>query len=73
MKPLQIFTNNQISIDGKQTGYSVYQQDNKTVVYEYATGQQIQMPMTRYALSTKQGRDLFQRHFLDSLSNMVTL
>jgi hypothetical protein len=73
MKPMQLFTNNQIQIDGKQTGYAVYQLDAKTFVYHYATGELLPMPMARYALSTQQGRDLFQQHFLDTLSNMVTL
>lgn len=71
MKPMSIFTNNQIEIDGQQTGYCVHQKENGTIVYQYTTGQQIQMPLARYALSTQQGRDLFQRHFLDT-TNEVT-
>lgn len=72
MKQMKIFTNNQIQIDGQQTGYSVYQKDNETIVFQYKTGQKIQMPFSRYALSTQKGRDLFQRHFLDTI-NEVTL
>jgi len=68
---MRVFTNNQIEIDGKQTGYAVYQKDNGTVVYHHATSQEIVMPMTRYALSTHDGRALFKRHFLDSIKNIL--
>ena len=64
---MKIFTNNQIEIDNKQTGYAVYQKENRTVVYHYATNQEIEMPNTRYALLTQDGRNLFKRHFLDSI------
>jgi hypothetical protein len=69
---MNIFTNNQIEIDGKQTGYAVYQKDDKTAVYHYVSGQEIEMPMTRYALSTQAGRELFKRHFLDAIKEVTT-
>ena len=67
---MDIFTNNQIAIDGKQTGFSVYQKDSKTCVYHYLTGREIQLPLTRYALSVQGGRDLFERHFIDAIHNI---
>ena len=68
---MNIFTNNQIEIDGKQTGYAVYQKNCKTVVYHYVTGQELPMPMARYALSTQDGRNLFKRHFLDAIAEVT--
>jgi hypothetical protein len=68
---MKIFTNNQIEIDGKQTGYSVYQKNSKTSVYHYLNGQEIEMPMQRYTLSTQAGRELFNRHFIDAIKEVT--
>jgi hypothetical protein len=63
---MNIFTNNEIEIDGKRTGYAVYQKYSKTVVYHYLNYREIEMPMQRYTLSTQAGRELFKRHFIDA-------
>lgn len=68
---MNIFTNNQIEIDGKQTGYAVYQKDSKTCVYEHQTEQELLMPMQRYALSTQAGRELFKKHFQQAIAEVT--
>ena len=61
---LTIYTNNHIAINGAQTELAVFQQHSGTVVYNYETGDQLNMPANRYTLSTEAGRAEFEEHVL---------
>jgi hypothetical protein len=59
---LTIYTNNHIAISGTQTELAVFQQPSGTVVYNYETGEKLNMPRTHYTLATEAGRAEFEEH-----------
>ena len=61
---LNIYTNNHIAINGTQTELAVFQQPSGTFVYNYETGEKLNMPATQYSLATEAGRAEFEEHVL---------
>jgi hypothetical protein len=61
---LTIYTNNHIAINGAQVELAIFQQPSGTVVYNYETGDQLNMPANRYTLATEEGRAEFEEHVL---------
>ena len=66
---LTIYTNNQIAINGTQTELAVFQQPSGTVVYNYETGEKLNMPANRYTLSTEAGRAEFEEHVMFAMKS----
>jgi len=48
---ITIHTNGMITKDSSDTGYSVFQKEEKTVVLHRPTQESVEMPSQRYALS----------------------
>ncbi|MFN8994211.1 MAG: hypothetical protein ACK5X3_11210, partial [Pseudomonadota bacterium] len=46
-----IYTNGNISINGADTGLSVSQTNDGTLLFKVANGEAVQLPRNRYALS----------------------